>query len=80
MIFLLIPTNSCTPSRIKIELNCLSQGVLVFRGGYVGGWIDSSFLLLLLEGRMRAWKEEREREREKSRQPSFTELILLIDT
>ena len=29
---------------------------------------------------MRACEEEREREREKSTEPSFTELILLIDT
>ena len=67
-------------NKIKNELNRLSQGVIVFRGGIVGGWVDSSFLLLLHEGRMRAWEEEREREREKSTQPSFTELILLIDT
>ena len=50
---------------MKNELNRLSQGVIVFRGGKVGGWVDSSFLLLLLEGRMRAWEEERERERER---------------
>ena len=65
---------------MKNELNHLSQGVIVFICGRVGGWVYSSFLLLLLEGRMRAWEEEREREREKSTQPNFTELILLIHT
>ena len=70
-------TISCTVNVMKLEIDHDSQGVLVFGKGRVRGEVDCFLLLLLHEGRMRAWR--RKGEKEKYTHPGFTEPTLIIE-